>query len=90
MAELFLHQQRKGGIIDPEAEDTKMLLRTDDDDTSTSNPHPGTSFQSTSKQTAHHSQNHHRNHHRNRGRGNRGSHYRRHFDRVKQMDFAPR
>ncbi|XP_063972103.1 E3 ubiquitin-protein ligase RNF25 [Diachasmimorpha longicaudata] len=31
MSVLFLRQQQRGGIIDPEAEGTKMLLRTEDD-----------------------------------------------------------
>lgn len=30
MSTLFLHQQKRGGIIDPEAEGIKMLLRTED------------------------------------------------------------
>lgn len=29
MASLFSHQKRRGGIIDPEAEDSKLLLLTD-------------------------------------------------------------
>lgn len=29
MASLFSHQKRRGGIIDPEAEDSKLLLVTD-------------------------------------------------------------
>jgi E3 ubiquitin-protein ligase RNF25 len=29
MAALFNHQKRRGGIIDPEAEDSKLLLVTD-------------------------------------------------------------
>jgi E3 ubiquitin-protein ligase RNF25 len=29
MAALFSHQKRRGGIIDPEAEDSKLLLVTD-------------------------------------------------------------
>lgn len=35
MSLLYLKQQEKGGIIDPEAEGIKMLLRTDDDNSNT-------------------------------------------------------
>lgn len=46
MAALFLRQQQRGGIIDLEAEGVKMLLRTEDDSTMTTEElsPPGTSL----------------------------------------------
>ncbi|XP_008203194.1 E3 ubiquitin-protein ligase RNF25 isoform X1 [Nasonia vitripennis] len=121
MAELFLRQQRRGGIIDLEAEGVKLLLTTEDNSNgSAEEPSPpGTSLNAIASQPAQvqqskqqnqqqqqhnqsqnhkdgqarqsHQQNHHHHHHghhRNRGRGK--AHYRRHFDRVRQSDPAPR
>lgn len=41
MSILYLKQQEKGGIIDPEAEGIKMLLRTDDDNNNNNNNNTG-------------------------------------------------
>lgn len=53
MATLFLRQQQKGGIIDLEAEGVKMLVRTEDESSATTeglNP-PGTSLNTYTNQT---------------------------------------
>ncbi|XP_066597677.1 E3 ubiquitin-protein ligase RNF25 isoform X2 [Prorops nasuta] len=52
MATLYLRQQQRGGIIDPEAEGVKMLVRTEDDTASGEgrNP-PGTSVTTYSNQS---------------------------------------
>lgn len=51
MAALFLRQQQRGGIIDLEAEDIKMLVRTEDDPTVTEESPPGTSLNTYSNNT---------------------------------------
>lgn len=40
MSALFLKQQARGGIIDPEAEDVKMLVRTEDEQSNASQNEP--------------------------------------------------
>lgn len=42
MAELYLRQQRRGGIIDLEAEGVKMLLTTEADDSAAEQQQPAT------------------------------------------------
>ncbi|XP_034938746.1 E3 ubiquitin-protein ligase RNF25 [Chelonus insularis] len=54
MSRLFLHQQQQGGIIDPEAEEIKMLLRTENstiDAVQSINIHAGPSLTSLSAQS---------------------------------------
>ncbi|XP_015603273.1 E3 ubiquitin-protein ligase RNF25 isoform X2 [Cephus cinctus] len=55
MAALFLRQQQRGGIIDPEAEGVKMLLRTEDDPAAATEEvsPPGTSLNAFANQAAH-------------------------------------
>lgn len=53
MAELYLRQQRRGGIIDLEAEGVKLLLTTEDSNGSTEQPSPpGTSLNAIANQPA--------------------------------------
>lgn len=51
MAELYIHQQRRGGIIDLEAEGTKLLLTTEDGSAEQPSP-PGTSLNTIANQPA--------------------------------------
>ena len=69
MSRLFLRQQERGGIIDPEAEGVKMLLRTEDDSSAGAEQQlspPGPSlnaFPVSSGRTNQHSSHHHQNLH---------------------------
>ncbi|XP_051166818.1 E3 ubiquitin-protein ligase RNF25 [Leptopilina boulardi] len=55
MAVLYLHQQQRGGIIDLEAEEVKMLVRTEDETVATTEEQspPGPSLNTLSNQPAH-------------------------------------
>ncbi|KAL7292239.1 hypothetical protein TKK_0014187 [Trichogramma kaykai] len=92
MAELYVYQQSRGGIIDIEAEESKLLLTTEDDPVDERPTPASTSVTTTSNNSAtvqpkqqppqqqHHSQNHN-NHNSNSRQNHHGHHHGRNHHR---------